>query len=705
MSSPRENPDRRTSADLLVEIGTEELPPQTLSRLGQALGTTLAAELAGQGLVENPEISWFATPRRLGARVSGVRRQQPGQTSERRGPALAKAFDEQGEPTPAASGFARSVGVEVGALERLETDKGAWLVHRSSQPGQRAESLVPSCIENAVNALPIAKRMRWGSSDAEFVRPVHWLVVLHGSKTIPCRLLDVVSGNRSSGHRFMARHPVRIRSASSYETDLKSDGQVIADFAVRRDMISRQITRLAKQAGGSAVDDPELLDLVTGLVEKPYSLLGRFDVSFVQMPSEVLVASICDHQKYFHVVDEQGALMPCFIAVSNIRSKQPARVRQGNERVLRARLSDARFFWDHDRRTRLESRVADLENVTFHHRLGSLYDKTLRLEVLAGRLAQHFGLDPSLSSRAARLCKADLTTDMVGEFPKLQGTMGRYYADHDGERRAVSQAIGEHYLPQQAGDSLPGSRIGRILSLADRIDSLVGLFSAGEEPTGDRDPYALRRAALGIIRILVEKKIDLAITTLIDMSVDAYQQANCPIEQDTPQRVSAFLTERYRALYLAAGFRNDEITAVTRTGATHPLDFDRRLKAVARFRQMQTAASLAGANKRIRNILRRAEQDVPLQVDDALFEHQAEKDLAAALVRTSTAVWPLVERSDYTRALKQLAQLSEPVDRFFEDVLVMAEDQDQRSNRLALLNQLANLFLAIADISHLQPGD
>jgi len=705
MSRPRENPDRHTRADLLVEIGTEELPPQTLSRLGQAFGTILAAELAGQGLVENPRISWFATPRRLGARISDVRRRQPDQISERRGPALGKAFDEQGEPTPAASGFARSLGIEVAALERLETDKGTWLVYRSSQPGQRAESLVPSCIENAVNELPVAKRMRWGSSDAEFVRPVHWLVVLHGSRTIPCRLLNVLSGNRSAGHRFMARHPVRIRSASSYEANLKSDGEVIADFGVRRDMISRQITRLAKQAGGSAVVDPDLLDLVTGLVEKPHSLLGRFDVSFVQMPSEVLVASIRDHQKYFHIVDEQGALMPCFIAVSNIRSKQPARVRQGNEKVLRARLSDARFFWDHDRRNSLESCVNGLESVTFHHRLGSLYDKTLRLEVLAGRLAQHLGLDSSLSSRAALLCKADLTSDMVGEFPRLQGTMGRYYAEHDGERRAVSRAIGEHYLPQQAGDSLPGSRIGRILSLADRIDSLVGLFSAGEEPSGDRDPYALRRAALGIIRILVEKKIDLDITTLIEMSVDAYQQTGCPIEQDTPQRVSTFLIERYRALYLAIGFRNDEITAVTRTGATHPLDFNRRLKAVARFRQMQTAASLAGANKRIRNILRRVEQDVPLQVNDALFEHQAERDLAAALVRVSTAVWPLVERSDYTRALKQLAQLSKPVDRFFDDVLVMAEDPDQRSNRLALLNQLANLFLAIADISHLQPED
>mgnify|MGYP001158680976 CR=1 FL=1 len=705
MSRLRDNQDSRSRADLLVEIGTEELPPQTLIRLGQTFGTALAAELANQGLVENPKINWFATPRRLAARITGVKRQQPDQISERRGPALAKAFNDQGEPTSAASGFARSLGVGVEALERLETEKGAWLVHRSSQHGQSAKALVPGCIENAVNALPVAKRMRWGDSDVEFVRPVHWLVVLHGKQTIHCRLLNVSSGNLSAGHRFMAKQPVKITCASSYEIDLKSAGQVIADFSVRRRMISRQIARLANRAGGVPVVDPGLLDLVTGLVEKPHSLLGSFDVSFVKMPTEVLVSSMRDHQKYFHLVDEQGTLLPCFIAVSNIRSKQPARVRQGNERVLKARLSDARFFWDEDRRRTLESRVTSLKSVTFHHRLGSLYDKTLRLEILAGQLARHLGQDPSLSSRAARLSKADLVSDMVGEFPNLQGTMGRHYADHDGEKRAVSRAIEEHYLPRQAGDSLPGSGLGRIVSLTDRVDSLVGLFSAGEEPSGDRDPYALRRAALGIIRILIEKRIDLDITTLIDMSVDAYQQTDCPIEQEAPMRVSDFLVERYRALYLAAGFRNDEITAVTQTGATHPLDFDRRLKAVARFRRLRAAASLAGANKRIRNILRRVDQDVPLQFNDSLFEHQAERDLAAALVRISTAVWPLIERSDYTRALKQLAGLGEPVDRFFDDVMVMAENPDQRSNRLALLNQLASLFLAIADISHLQPTD
>ena len=373
-------------------------------------------------------------------------------------------------------------------------------------------------------------------------------------------------------------------------------------------MISRQITRLAKQAGGSAVDDPELLDLVTGLVEPPYSLLGRFDVSFVQMPSEVLVASIRDHQKYFHIVDEQGALMPCFIAVSNIRSKQPARVRQGNERVLRARLSDARFFWDHDRRTRLDSRVADLENVTFHHRLGSLYDKTLRLEVLAGRLAQHLGLDSSLSSRAALLCKADLTSDMVGEFPRLQGIMGRYYAEHDGERRAVSRAIGEHYLPQQAGDSLPGSRIGRILSLADRIDSLVGLFSAGEEPTGDRDPYALRRAALGVIRLILENGLRINLLPAFCRTMRLYEDKGV-VADETPEVIAAnllgFLADRLKVHLREAGVRHDLVSAVFALGDED--DFVRlmaRVEALGSFLSNEDGESLLIAYRRAANIVR-----------------------------------------------------------------------------------------------------
>lgn len=503
----------------------------------------------------------------------------------------------------------------------------------------------------------------------------------------------------------MCTTPVPLTSADSYSECLKNSGHVIADFAARRSMIETQIKRLGQRAGGVPVVDTALLEIVTGLVEKPHALLGSFKPAFLQIPAEILICAMRDHQKYFHLVDERGQLLPKFITVSNIRSKQPARVRQGNERVLQARLSDARFFWDEDRRRTLESRIADLDSVTFHHELGSLSDKTDRLVELAGHLARLLGEDADNCQRAAQLCKADLVTDMVGEFPDLQGVMGRYYAIHDGEKKAIGRAIEEHYHPRQAGDALPQSKVGRILAVADRIDSLVGLFAVGEFPSGDSDPYALRRAALGIIRILVEKKVDLDIAHLVDLSAAAYEQAGLVIDTPVRQQVRDFIVERYRALYLAAGFRNDEISAVIKSGATRPLDFDRRLKAVSKFRRAPTAANLAAANKRIRNILRKVDQQVPLKINEQLFEHPSEHDLSAALVHISTEVSPLIERADYAGALQQLSALSVPVDRFFDDVMVMAEDPALRSNRLALLNQLATLFLAIADISVLQMSD
>ena len=696
---------RSSAATLLVEVGTEELPPRAIARLGEAFATALAKRLSEHALVADATPVWYATPRRLAVTIPAVLRRQPDQISERRGPALTKAFDAAGSPTAAAIGFAGSCGVSVGQLVQNETDKGAWLVYRTSQPGVLARDLVPESIESALASLPVPKKMRWGEGTAEFVRPVHWLVVLHGQQIIRCSIFGVRSSNTSHGHRFMCTTPVPLTSADSYSERLKNLGHVIVDYSARRSIIEKQIKRLGQRAGGIPVVDTALLEIVTGLVEKPYALLGSFEPAFLQIPAEILICAMRDHQKYFHLVDERGQLLPKFIAVSNIRSKQPARVRQGNERVLRARLSDARFFWDEDRRRTLESRVADLDSVTFHHELGSLRDKTDRLIELAGHLARLLGENADNCQRAAQLCKADLVTDMVGEFPDLQGVMGRYYAIHDREKKALGRAIEEHYHPRHAGDALPQSKVGRILAIADRIDSLVGLFAVGEFPSGDSDPYALRRAALGIIRILVEKKVDLDIAHLVDLSAAAYEQAGLVIDTQIRQQVRDFIVERYRALYLAAGFSNDEISAIIQSGATRPLDFDRRLKAVSEFRRTPTAANLAAANKRIRNILRKVDQQVPLKINEQLFEHQSEHALSAALVHISTEVSPLIERADYAGALQQLSALSAPVDRFFDDVMVMAEDPALRSNRLALLNQLATLFLAIADISVLQLSD
>jgi len=697
-------PNKGGRADLLVEIGTEELPPRALQRLAEAFAELLTVALTDQSLAPAGAAAWFATPRRLAARLPAVARRCPDRVKQRRGPALAAAFDGGGAATPAAVGFARSCGVPIDVLEKLETDKGSWLVHRTVEAGDSASALVPQCIEQAIIALPTPKRMRWGKGSVEFVRPVHWLVVLHGSRVIPCQLLGVAAGRVSAGHRFMGEHRVRICSAGSYEQDLEECGAVIADFARRRQLIARQVQKLGNKAGGVVVADPALLDTVTALVEKPHALLGHFDPAFLEVPPEALISSMRDHQKYFHVVDDKGVLLPRFITVSNIRSTTPGRVSKGNERVLQARLADAQFFWKTDCRQPLDSRIDALEGVLFHQALGSLRDKARRLSRLARQIAQCLGADPAACVRAAELCKADLVTGMVGEFPDLQGVMGRHLAKHDQEPVAVARAIEEHYLPRQAGDALPSSTPGRIVALADRLDSLVGIFSTGEEPTGEKDPYALRRAALGIIRILVEKKLDLDIVELVDSAADAYTVGGHPISGAVREQAVAFIMERYRAWYSSAGFSNDEISAVLEAGASRPLDFDRRLKAVSAFRRHRDAASLAAANKRIRNILRQATDAIPRKIDSGLLTEPAEIALAEALIKSAGAVTPLIGRGDYKEALRTLAGLRSVVDRFFDEVMVMTDDTAVRGNRLALLSQLGGMFLAIADISLLQQG-
>ena len=696
----------RNTRSLLIELGTEELPPKALKRLGEHFAESVRLWLVDKDFADSEaEYRWFATPRRIAVWVADVAARQQDQVNERRGPALAAAFDAHGQPTKAALGFAGSCGVDVGQLETLKTDKGEWLVHRATVPGRELADAVDECIDHAVSRLPIPRRMRWGAGEAEFVRPVHWLVVLHGGDALGAEVLGIFSGRHTFGHRFHSGGPIRVTSADRYVELLRDKGSVWADYEERKLEIHLQVERLAKKLGGAAVIDEALLEEVTGLVELPVAVAGNFDRHYLEVPVECLVSTMRDHQKYFHVVDGDGALMPHFITVSNIESSDPRRVRRGNERVLNARLADADFFWREDLRRSLASRVAALDGLMFHNALGSVGDKARRMSALARRLARALGGDAEAAARAATLAKTDLVTAMVGEFPELQGIMGRYYAIHDGESEAVAAAIADHYRPRHAGDDLPASDTGKLVAVADKVDTLAGIFAAGEEPSGDKDPYALRRAALGLIRILVEGEIDLDVAALVADSAALYREQGVEVADEAIANAAAFIVDRYPAHYAAAGFAADEIAAVAAVRATRPLDVDRRLKAVAAFRSAPAAESLAAANKRIGNILRKSERPVRTEMDFDRLVEPAEKALAEELVRVSSQVSPLVKRRDYDQALNILAGFREPVDRFFDEVMVMDPDETLRNNRLALLDQLSGLFMGIADLSRLQPRE
>lgn len=696
----------RTPANLLVEIGTEELPPKALPQLGRAFADGCRERLAEASLLDDVDAQqrWFASPRRLAVWIPAVRGKQPDRRIERRGPAISAAFDGGGRPTPAGLGFARSCGVQIEQLHRVQDAKGTWLVHRSVRRGRTASTLVPQCLEQAIKQLPIPKRMRWGDGTAEFVRPVHWLVILHGRSVIKANLLSVDSGAYTRGHRFHCPHRLRLTSADHYEKVLADSGFVIPDFGNRRRIIQQKVQTLAKRVDGTPLIDDALLDEVTGLVEWPIPILGEFDKIFLKVPPEVLVSSMRDHQKYFPVKSRHGRLLPYFVTVSNIKSKSPKRVREGNERVLRARLADARFFWETDRNSPLVSRVDALKDVLFHNKLGSLFDKISRVRALSASIAELLGVNVGHCERAALLAKADLVTDMVGEFPELQGTMGKYYAGHDGEHKSVATAIEEHYRPRHAGDLLPGGDVGQVLATADKLDSLVGIFAAGEEPSGDKDPFGLRRAALGVLRILIEKRLDIDLLRALEQSALIYrdQPQSITVSDQVVARVFEFVLERTRALYGTAGFRPDELNAVITTRPVSPLDFDRRLRAVAKFRKLPEAENLAAANKRIRNILRKSSESIPGQVDRTVLTETAEKQLFAALERLTKEVSGYFRDGKYDQGLKRLVSLRNPVDYFFDEVLVMTEDTSLRRNRLALLRQIQELFLQTADISKLQ---
>ncbi len=691
---------------LLIEIGTEELPPKALKKLSEAFSRELQASLAAAELVAQTDLNAarsFATPRRLALSVNNVISAQPDQTVERRGPAVQAAFQDNGEPTPAAAGFAKSCGVSVEQLGRLKTDKGEWLSYKLEEKGQTLGELIGGIIDQAIKRLPIPKRMRWGDGSAEFVRPIKWVITMHGADVIPTTVLDVASSNVTRGHRFHSDGDITIEHANDYETTLLEQGHVVADFALRQAQISEQVAELAAQVGGHIADDPALLDEVTGLVEHPTAVLGQFDDAFLAVPQECLISSMRDHQKYFHIVDSQGTLKPHFITISNIQSSNPDQVRTGNEKVLRARLSDAQFFWETDQKTKLADRVKRLDSVLFHIKLGSILDKTKRIEMLAARLAEPLGGEPSIAQRGARLAKADLVSDMVGEFDELQGIMGHYYADREGEDRLVGECIEQHYWPKFAGDQLPVSAEAQAVALADKLDSLVGIYGAGEIPTGDKDPYGLRRAALSILRILIEEQHSATLAALVAQTSDGYlAHQGLEIDESTQTAIVDFIRGRLMAFYQAQKIDTNTIHAVLACEPDSPLDFDQRVKAVHAFSAVPEAADLAAANKRISNILKKQNIEPSTEVDQSILVEPAEKELYLAIESIELDCIALFDNGNYQQGLEKLASLRTPVDDFFEHVMVMSDDAAQQANRLAILKRLQSLFLRVADIALLQ---
>lgn len=681
--------------DLLVEIGTEELPPKALPTLSAAFTDGITKGLSDAGLTPN-EVIAYAAPRRLAVWIKGVAPQQADQIVEKRGPAIKGAFDAAGNPTKAALAFANSCGVEVADLGKIETDKGAWLVFRQQQTGQATTALFPAMVEKSLAALPIPKRMRWGSGTAEFVRPIHWIVMLADNAVINANIMGIPSGCESRGHRFHAPAAITITSPADYATQLGA-AFVIARFAARRELIRSKVEALASELGGKAIMPDELLDEVTALVEWPVPVAGRFEERFLDVPQEALISTMQDNQKYFALVDANGKLMPNFITVANIESRDATQISSGNERVIRPRFSDAEFFWTQDKKQTLESRREGLKTMVFQQKLGSLYDKSARVAKLAGYIAQQLDADASLAVRAAELGKCDLITNMVFEFTELQGIMGRYYATHDGEAAEVAAALDEQYMPRFAGDELPQSKTGQILALAERLDTLAGIFGVGQKPTGAKDPFGLRRAALGALRLLIEKQLPLDLADLLDQAALnlAEQLGSKPAISDTLD----YILDRLRSYYQERGIGADIVEAVATLKPSQPLDFDRRVKAVAAFRQLTASESLAAANKRISNILKKVEGELPTRVELGLLQEPAEKALADAVFTQENQVLPLFAVGDYEAALLSLASLREPVDQFFTDVMVMADDMALRNNRLALLNHLRGLFLRVADLS------
>ena len=685
------------SKDLLFELCTEELPPRTLLALSDALTEAFRKGLDAAAIAHG-EIHGFATPRRLAVWIEKLAERQPDRQVERRGPPLSQAFDAQGGATQAATAFAKSCGVAVGELSKLTTEKGAWLQFRGTERGAATTALLQDILAQAIAALPIAKRMRWGAHSAEFVRPVHSVVLLYGDEIVPIELLGLQSGRVTSGHRFHHLKPISLKSAKGYETKLRR-AKVIADFAKRRDLIRAGVIEAAAQVGGAALIDDALLDEVTALVEWPVPLTGQFEQRFLSLPREVVIATVQDHQRYFAVQAPDGKLSGWFVTVSNIESRDPSKVREGNERVVRPRLSDAAFFWDQDRKITLQAHAARLSGVIFQARLGNYAEKTARVTKLAELIGSRIGAGPDVA-QAAELAKADLMTAMVGEFPELQGIMGRYYAEAQGLPRDVSLAIEEHYRPRYAGDALPSTKIGQALSLADKIDTLVGIFAIEQRPTGTKDPYGLRRAAVGVLRILLESRLDLDLLEVLAASAAAQ-----PLQRPgVADEVYDFIAERLRGLKLEEpGTTPEMLDAVLANRPRSPLDTVTRLAALKEFLLLPDAVVLAGINKRIANILKKTQVSHDWVVDPDGLNEEAERALHHALTKLRDPVLDATRQRRYADSLQALVGLRAPVNDFFDRVMVMDEHAAKRNNRLALLRDVQLLLGGVADLSRL-PG-
>lgn len=690
--------------DFLVEIHTEELPPKSLLKLAEAFRQQIVDRLQKLDLVFSEAI-FFATPRRLAVLVKDLVSSQSDQLVEKRGPAKQAAFDAQGNPSQACIGFANSCGVKPDELIVIQTKQGEWMGYRQQVAGKSVHELMPRVIEEAVTALPIAKRMRWGANDIQFVRPVHSVILMYGDEVINANVLGCTTGRVTFGHRFLAPGAITIPTASAYASLLSSEGYVIADFNERKQTIKEKAEACVRSKleakGHLLISSEDLLNEVTGLVEWPYALCGHFDETFLQVPKEVLISSMQDHQRYFPVIDDNKKLLPYFITISNMQTSEPARIIQGNERVLRARLSDAAFFYNTDKLESLDARIERLKGIVFQAKLGTLHDKAQRISELAGYIASLMNINIDYAKRAGLLAKSDLTSNMVNEFPELQGVMGSYYAEHDKEPENVCIAIKEHYYPRFAGDDLPSNQIGQAVALADRIDTLLGTFGVNQIPTGDKDPFGLRRAALGVLRILIEKNIALDLRNIFEKALALYPAT---LEnKETISQLLLFMQERLRSWYQDQGITPDVFAAVAALNLSNPLDIHERIKAVQAFKKLTEAEALSIANKRVNNILTKyAEKISASDVNPAYFENPVEKALADQLSAKSDAIERLYAKGNYSAVLLQLAELRQPVDDFFDKVMVMAEDKHQRENRLLMLQHLRRLFLQVADIALLQ---
>ena len=687
-----------TTQTFLVEIGTEELPPKALKTLATSFADNVEAELNQAGLSFD-KIEWFAAPRRLAVKVLNLATQQPSKEIEKRGPAVSAAFDAEGKPTKAAEGWARGCGITVDQAERIATDKGEWLVHRAKIEGQPTKNLLNDIVANALAKLPIPKPMRWADKTVQFIRPVHTVTMLLGDELIEGEILGVASARTIRGHRFLGEKEFEIQHADQYPQLLREKGSVVADFNERKAEILAKSQAKATALGGVADIEESLLEEVTSLVEYPNVLAAKFEERFLAVPAEALVYTMKGDQKYFPIYDKDGKLLPHFIFVSNINPEDPTAIIEGNEKVVRPRLTDAEFFFKTDLKQKLVDRLPRLETVLFQQQLGTLKDKTDRIEQLAGEIAKQIGADEAKAKRAGLLSKCDLMTNMVFEFTDTQGVMGMHYARHDGEDEEVAVALNEQYMPRFAGDELPKSLVASAVALADKFDTLTGIFGIGQAPKGSADPFALRRAALGALRIIVEKNLPLDLEDLVKKSTALF--GDKLTNQNVVTDVVDFMLGRFRAWYQDEGIAVDVIQAVLARRPTRPADFDARVRAVSHFRTLDSAEALAAANKRVSNILAKADAAIG-EINLTACVEPAEKALAEAVLVLRTEVQPLIAQSDYTAVLDKLANLRAPVDSFFDNVMVNAEDPALRQNRLAILNTLQGLFLQVADISVLQ---